>query len=251
VIDWTDRAIVLSTRPHGEDAVVASLLTANHGRHGGLARGGKGRKLRAALEPGTLVEAQWRARLDDHLGQWTLEPLATVAGLVLTDRDRLAALAAVCALADLVLPDRAPHPEVFDDLLSLLDALAHGDDTLDWAGPLARWELDLLATLGFGLDLGTCAVTGATEDLTHVSPRSGRAVSREAAAPWAGKLLPLPPFLLDPEGRPADGAEVARALALTGYFLEHRPILPPGREMPAARRRLVDRVARWATISGV
>jgi DNA repair protein RecO (recombination protein O) len=245
VIEWTDRAIVLSARPQGEDAVVASLLTADHGRHGGVVRGGQGRKLRATLEPGTLVQAHWKARLEDHLGTLTLEPLAGVAGLVLSDRDRLAALASSCALAEIVLPDRAPHPEVFDGLLGLLDSLAHGDDRLDWAGALARWELALLAAVGFGLDLSQCAVTGAREGLTHVSPRTGRAVSRGAAGPWLARLLPMPPFLLELEGRPQNGVEVVQALALTGHFLEGAPLLPPGKSLPSARIRLVDRVARW------
>ncbi|WP_413203509.1 DNA repair protein RecO [Rhodospirillum sp. A1_3_36] len=246
MIEWNDRAIVLSARPQGEDAVVASLLTTDHGRHGGVVRGGQGRRLRATLEPGTLVQAHWKARLEDHLGTLTLEPLAGVAGLVLSDRDRLAALASSCALAEVVLPDRAPHPEVFDGLLLLLDSLAHGDDHLDWAGALARWELALLAAVGFGLDLTQCAVTGVTEGLTHVSPRSGRAVCREAAGPWLSRLLPMPAFLLEPEGRPQTGEEVTQALALTGHFLEVSPLLPPGKRLPLARRRLVDRLARWA-----
>ncbi|MCF8500332.1 MAG: DNA repair protein RecO, partial [Rhodospirillum sp.] len=234
---------------------VASLLTADHGRHGGVVRGGQGRKLRATLEPGTLVQAHWKARLEDHLGALSLETLAGVAGLVLSDRDRLAALASSCALVDVVLPERAPHPEVFDSLLALLDSLAHGEsqgeDDLAWAGTLARWELDLLAAVGFGLDLSRCAITGKTEGLSHVSPRTGRAVCREAAEPWLSRLLPLPTFLLQPEGCPRDGGEVVQALALSGHFLETSPLVPPGKTLPAARRRLVDRVARWATISRV
>ncbi|WP_313387934.1 DNA repair protein RecO, partial [Rhodospirillum rubrum] len=155
MIEWSDRGIVLAARPHGEDGVIVSLLSAGHGRHSGIVRGGRGKRLRAALQPGSLVQATWKARLEDHLGSLVVELLAGVAGGLLDDRDRLAALAAACALAETVLPERAPQADVYDATLALLDALAEGGEgtPLVWAGAFVRWEIGLLAALGFGLDL--------------------------------------------------------------------------------------------------
>lgn len=247
MIEWTDRAIVLSARAHGETGVIASLLSAGHGRHAGLVRGGQGRRQAATLQPGALVQAQWRARLEGQLGAFSLEPLAGIAGRILDDRDRLAALAAACALAEATLPDRGPQGEAFDALLALLDALALEPDRLAWAGAYARWEVALLAALGFGLDLSGCALSGAAGPLAYVSPRTGRAATAQAGAPWKDKLLPLPAFLADPARDtatpppPATSAEVAQALVLTGHFLGHHALPDPAAALPAARDRLVDR----------
>ncbi len=252
MIEWEDRAILLGARAHGEDAAILSLLTLTRGRHAGLVRGARGRRLRGALEPGTVVDVHWKARLEDHLGTLSLEPLASVAGGLMGDRDRLAALSAACALAEAVLPEREPHGPLFQGLLSLIDALAHEPERLVWAGAYARWELALLTEMGFGLDLSCCAATGVTEDLTHVSPRSGRAVSRAAAQPYLNRLLPLPAFLPDPdpEARPAGAGEVAAATRLTGHFLDAHLLHPHGRRIPAARQRFLDRLALWDTICG-
>ncbi len=234
-MEWNDDGIVLSARRHGESAAVANLLTRSHGRHAGLVRGGWGKRGRAMLQPGNAVHARWRARLPEHLGTFTLEPDRIFAAEVFNDPLRLAALASACALADAALPEREPHPAVHDALGLLLGALVA--DRAEWPEAYVRWEVRLLADLGFGLDLTRCAATGTESNLAFVSPRTGRAVSADAAGPWRERLLPLPGFLA---GAPeAAGAEsVARGLALTAHFLERHVFAPHGKPLPAARRRL-------------
>lgn len=237
-MQWTDDAFVLSVRRHGETGVVAHLLTREHGRHAGLVRGGASKQLRGALQPGNRIRTTWMARLEDQLGVLAVEPAAAHAALAMDDPGRLAALSAACALAELVLPEREPHPAVF----AAFEALAADLAGTSWPSSYVRWELVLLAELGYGLDLSACAVSGRTDDLVWVSPKSGRAVSAEAGAPYAGKLLPLPRFLV--AGGSGSTAEVAAGLALTGHFLERHVLAPHRRAMPAARARLVDRMAR-------
>ena len=226
--EWRDQAVVLSARPHGETSAVVCLLTETRGRHAGLVRGGRSPRQRATLEPGTLVSASWRARLPDALGTFALEPLRAYGAAVFERPEPLAALVSACALTEAGLPEREPHPALFHGLIALLDAL----DQPAWGEATVRWEVGLLAELGFGLDLSRCAVTGGTDDLIAVSPRTGRAVSRGAAEPWADRLLPLPAFLT---GRGNGGREeVRQGFALTGHFLER--CLEGG--LPPARRRL-------------
>ena len=235
-MDWTDEGIVLSARRHGESAAIANLLTRAHGRHAGLVRGGWGKRGRALLQPGNAVHARWRARLSDHLGTFTLEPIRTAAARLFNEPLRLAALASACALADVALPEREQHPAVHDALADLLAALAQ--DAPGWAETYVRWEIRLLADLGFGLDLKTCAATGTDASLVFVSPRTGRAVSEGAAGPWRERLLPLPGFLSQEGTRISEVDSVAQGLALTAHFLERHVFQPHGRTMPAARRRL-------------
>ena len=241
-MEWTDDALVLSSRPQGESSALVVLLTAGRGRHAGLVRGGRSRSRRSTLEPGTQVQARWRARLSDQLGALTLEPVRSY-GVALLDRpDRLAALVSACALVEAGLSDREPHAGLYQAVLALFDAL----ERPAWAEATVRWEVGLLAELGFGLDFSRCAVTGeATGELVAVSPRTGRAVSRAAAGPWADRLLPLPGFLL---GGVAGGVQaVCQGLALTGYFLERH--LPGG--LPPARLRFAERYGRDASKSGM
>lgn len=234
-MEWNDDGIVLSARRHGESAAVANLLTRSHGRHAGLVRGGWGKRGRAMLQPGNAVHARWRARLPEHLGTFTLEPDRIFAAEVFNDPLRLAALASACALADAALPEREPHPAVHDALGLLLGALVA--DRTEWPEAYVRWEVRLLADLGFGLDLTRCAATGTESNLAFVSPRTGRAVSADAAGPWRERLLPLPGFLAGTSE--AAGAEsVAHGLALTAHFLERHVFAPHGKPLPAARRRL-------------
>lgn len=245
-MDWTDDAIVLSARRHGENAAVASLLTRTHGRHAGLVRGGAGKRGRAVLQPGNIVHAHWRARLTEHLGAFTLEQGRGTAARLFADPLRLAALASACALADATLQEREPHPAVHDGLRDLIAILEQdeSDSAPAWPETYVRWEIRLLADLGFGLDLERCAATGTEDGLAFVSPRTGRAVSEAAAGPWRERLLPLPGFLSanGPES-PATGADaVAQGLSLTGYFLARHVFDPQGKPMPAARRRLDERI---------
>src|SRR5918995_4696557 len=182
---WSDEAVVLGSRPHGETGAIAELLTRGHGRHLGLVHGGRSRKLRAVLQPGNLVVAGWRARLDDHLGTFALEPAALRAAELMADPLKLSGLVTVIGLTQL-LAEREPHPRLYDALRIMLDTL---DNDRMWPAVLVRYELGLLDELGFGLDLARCAVTGSSDDLVYVSPRTGRAVSGGAGAAYRERLL--------------------------------------------------------------
>lgn len=241
-MEWRDTGFVLAARRHGENGIIVELLTRDHGRHAGLVRGGQVPKLRAVLQPGNEVTAAWRGRLAEHLGTITCELVRAHAARLLDDRGRLAALAAAAALVAAVLPEREPHSDVFALFGGLLDAL---DSAADWPARYVVWERDLLAALGFGLDLGRCAVTGVATDLAYVSPRTGRAVSRAAGLPYHDKLLALPSFLW--RKAPADRNQIALGMTLTGHFLLHNVFVPQGRTMPAARSRLAERMQQVAS----
>lgn len=237
-MDWRDEGILLSMRPHGETSAIIEVLTASHGRHMGVVRGGASRRMAASLQPGTGLALEWRARLDDHIGAFTVEPIQSRAHL-LADRLALAGLMAVCALLHEALPEREPHPALWRKTLALMDQLG----VESWTAGYVRWELCLLEEIGFGLDLSVCAVTGATEGLAYVSPKSGRAVTVRAAGDWADRLLPLPEGL-GGEG-PLTPEAVVTGLRLTGFFLDRelRPVLHD-RPLPEARARLVDLLSR-------
>lgn len=231
-MEWSDQGVVLSARPHGETSAVVTLLTRDHGRHAGMVMGGRSSRTRAALEPGTLVSARWRGRLPEHLGNLTLEVVQGYSAAFLDDPMRLATLTAACALAEAALPEHQPHPALFDGLLALFGLL--GGDA--WAESYVRWEVGLLAELGFGLDLDRCAVTGANDYLAYVSPRTGRAVSASAGEPYRDRLLPLPGFLIGLGG--GGPRAVEEGLRLTGHFLERHLLNGP---LPPARLRLRER----------
>jgi len=240
-MEWSDDGIVLAARKHGEAAAIVTLLTRAHGRHAGLVRGGAGRRARGLYQPGNRLRATWRGRLADHLGAYTCEMAEAVAAGLLADPLKLAALSAACAVAEAALPERETHLPVYEGLEILLSSLADDDETA-WPTVYVKWEMGLLQELGFGLDLSQCAATGDTENLTHVSPKSGRAVSAAAARPYQGKLLELPGFLLKAGtlGRPD---EIVAGLRLTGYFLD-RHVFSQRRDpkQPDARARLTDRL---------
>ncbi|MCC3246857.1 DNA repair protein RecO [Methylocystis sp. WRRC1] len=240
-MEWRDEGLVIGARKHGETSVILELMTRQHGRHLGVVRGGRSQAMRPVLQPGNLVVASWRARLEVHLGAFAIEPLASRAARYL---DRGAALHGVAALAAWLrlLPERDPYEELFE----MADAIACRLDAADFAAPLmARFELALLGALGFGLDLGACALTGARDDLAYVSPKSGRAVSREAGAPWRERLLPYPAFLREASDVAAVD-DVAAAFRLTGYFLTRDVLAPRGVAMPASRALYIDALARAA-----
>lgn len=250
-MEWQDDGVVLSVRHHGESARIVALLTEHHGRHAGLLRGsgtGQGRSLGGALQPGQIVRADWRARLSEQLGYFTLESLGHPAALILDDPARLAALSAVCALVDAALPEREPHPALFNATRSLFTLMAEMSEPGDWGALYVRWEIGLLAEMGYGIDLESCAATGATTSLTHVSPRTGRAVSAEAAAPYADRLLGLPAFLVPGRSGAAPAnhplVEVETGLALTGHFLENRLFAQLHKPVPQARSRLLEVIHR-------
>ncbi len=243
-MDWTDDGIVIAARKHGESAVILSLLTRDHGRHAGLVRGGASARARGLYQTGNLLRASWRGRLTEHLGSFSCEMLRGYAGPLLDDAQRLGALGAFCSLLERALPEREPHPALFDDSLHLLDLLslpAAGTGADQWAPAYVRWELALLSDMGYGLDLSSCAVTGETEGLAFISPNTGRAVTAEAAEPWRDKLLRLPEFLReDGDAYGADLADVRDGLALTGWFLERHVFAPQNLNLPAARTRFVE-----------
>ncbi|MDJ0894051.1 MAG: DNA repair protein RecO [Alphaproteobacteria bacterium] len=241
-MEWSDHGIVLSARAHGEGDAVAVLLTAEHGRHAGLVRGGASRRLRGTVQPGNLVWCSWRARLEAHLGTFACELVQGNAAAWLEDRLRLEAMAAACELLDAALPERAPAPDAYAALLHLLHSL----DAEDWLAEYVRWELYMLAEFGFGLDLSACAATGANDDLAYVSPKTGRAVSLAAGEPYRDKLLTLPRFLIDAHPIAPDAAEAIDGLRLTGYFLDRHVLHPVGKTLPAARDRLVQRLRALA-----
>ena len=242
-MEWQDRGTVLAVRPHGEAAAIVTLLTAEHGRHAGVVRGGTSRRMRPVLQPGNLLQVRWTARLETHLGRLTVEPLRLRAATLMRDRRALAALSSITALLDFALAERQPHPRLFAATEELLDLLAGaegqdgdggGDEAARWPPAYLAWELLLLDETGFGLDLSACAVTGARTGLVHVSPRTGRAVSARGAGDWADRLLPYP-----------DPRDMAQALRTTGHFLEHRLAPALGnRPLPAARARLAALLSR-------
>jgi DNA repair protein RecO (recombination protein O) len=243
-MEWQDQGIVITVRPHGETSAIVEAFTALHGRHSGVVRGGTSRSKAAFLQPGAQVALSWRARLQDHLGAFTAEPIHARAGLM-ADRAGLAALNAVCALLHLSLPERAAHAPLYAATRDFLDRVEAGAP--GWHADYPRWELALLQELGYGLDLSACAICGTHEGLEFVSPRSGRAVSRAGAGEWADRLLPLPGFLRPAgnQGEPLERKDMADALRLTGHFLNLglEPILQ-GRPLPEARARLTEVLTR-------
>jgi DNA repair protein RecO (recombination protein O) len=243
-MEWDAPAIVLDARPYGEGDAIATVMTEQHGSHRGLARGGGARAHAAVWQPGNLVQVRWVARLAEQLGSFTAELVHPGAALAMDDPLALAMLSAACAVAEGALPEREPHPRVFEGLLRLIARLPQGQDMLV---ELIRWEAVLLADLGYGLDLTSCAVTGETAGLAFVSPKTGRAVTAAAAGIWTARLLRLPPFLVG--GNAATPADWQDGLRLTGHFLARDAFGHHHRPLPAARQMLYDRVAALAAES--
>jgi DNA repair protein RecO (recombination protein O) len=240
MIEWRDEGALLSLRPHGESSVIIDVLTAEHGRVSGVVRGGASRKQAPLLQPGTQLDLTWRARLEDHLGSFNAEPLRSRAALVMDSRFALAGMNTTLGLLSFCLPEREPMPGFYTRSLQVLDLL--GQDVV-WPLAYLQWEEALLAETGYGLDLSACAVTGATEDLVYVSPKSGRAVSRQGAGEWADRLLALPPVML---GKTATDAGIRAGLDLTGYFLREKLATDLGtRPLPDARARFLAAYDRF------
>jgi DNA repair protein RecO (recombination protein O) len=239
-MQWSDEGVILSVRPHGETAAVAEIFTRVHGRHLGLVHGGRSRKLRPVLQTGNHVDAVWKARLAEHLGHVAMELRKGYAAQAMEDALTLCGLSSLCTLARL-LPERDPHPSLYEVTLFVLGYL---DEPEMWPALMVRWELALLEELGFGLDLSSCAATGANDNLIYVSPKSGRAVSAAAGEPYKERLLRLPTFLAKGRQGPATPEDVIDGLELTGHFLEARVLAPRGDAMPEARSRFRDLVAK-------
>jgi DNA repair protein RecO (recombination protein O) len=247
-LDWTDHGIVLGTRRHGETNAILEILTRDHGRHLGLVRGGFGPRMRATLQLGNSIRVVWRARLEEHLGYFSVEALALRTATLLATRCALFGVTHLAALSRL-LPERDPHPMIYDELVAVLE---HMNAPKSLGAEIARFELRLLAELGFGLDLARCVATGRSTDLVFVSPKSGRAVSREAGTPWQDRLLRLPPFLRpgDTTRLPPSSDELVDGFALTGFFLTRYVFEPRDAMLPQARSSFLAAIKELAPEGG-
>src|ERR1700730_4310042 len=241
-MEWTDEGIVLGVRRHGESSAIVELLTRGHGRHLGLVRGGAGSRMRPLLQPGNSVTAVWRARLDEHLGYYQIEGTRLRAATLLASSHAVYGVTHLASLARL-LPERDPHDDIYEMLERTLDDF---DDIGEAAVHLVKFELAMLAELGFGLDLETCAATGGTSELIYVSPKSGGAVSRQAGDPWRDRLLRLPPFLRASGGGPNGWSDqdLPDGFALTGMFLLRHVLEPRGQGHSDARDCLINAVTK-------
>jgi DNA repair protein RecO (recombination protein O) len=237
-MEWDAPAIILDVRPYGEGDAVVTVITEQHGPHRGLARGGASRGKAGTWQAGNMVQVRWVARLSDQLGSFTGEMIHAGAAHAMQEALPLSMLTAICAVAEGAIPEREPHPRIFDGLLRLIPRLPLGESLL---AELIQWELIVLSDLGYGLDLSACAVTGATKELAYVSPKTGRAVTREGAGEWAARLLPLPAFLTG--DTPPDPAAWRDGLRLTGHFLARDAFGNQHRPLPQTRTMLYDRVA--------
>lgn len=231
---WRDEAIILASSRHGEQSAVVHALTRHNGRVSGYLRGAQNPKTRPLIQPGNIVSLTWQSRLADQLGYFTIEPVQAIGTSLMQRSDLARVLQAVSQTLLTAMPERQPFPGIYDGTLALLQTLPN---EAGWATAYVWWEIHLLTALGFGLRLEKCAVTGETDFLTHVSPKTGRAVSKFVAKPYTDKLLKLPAFL----GGSFDYEEyeMAHGLALTGYFLHHHIAEPQGKTLPEARQRLV------------
>ncbi|MGP9789450.1 DNA repair protein RecO [Roseinatronobacter sp. NSM] len=236
-MEWRDQGILLSVRKHGEATALIEVFTALHGRHAGAVRGGASRKMAPVLQPGAQLDVHWRARLEEQMGNFTVELLHPRAAAILGDRLALLALGAVCALCRYALPERAAYPGLYTATMEILDNLGQPG----WLRSYALWELHLLEETGFGLDLERCAVTGAQQGLAYVSPRTGRAVTIEGAGDYAARLLPLPAALVN--GGPFSARDLTESLAISGHFLNQWLAHATGRPLPEARARLLAALA--------
>jgi DNA repair protein RecO (recombination protein O) len=242
-MQWTDDGIILGTRRHGETSLIVELMTPGHGRHLGLVRGGRSRRLQPVLQPGNSVTATWRARLHEHLGAWTVEPTVSRAARLIEGAAGLYGIQALAGLLRL-LPERDPHPRLYEGLAAILDWF---EDPPVAAALMVRFERKVLDELGFGLDLERCAATGTNDDLAFVSPKTGRAVSRSAGEAYRDRLLPLPAFLIAPASATAPAAaDIVDGFRLTGHFLARHVFEPRGLKPPDARARFVALIERLA-----
>jgi DNA repair protein RecO (recombination protein O) len=235
-MEWRDQGILLSARRHGETSAIIEMFTPSQGRHVGVVRGGTSRKIAPILQPGAQLDVAWRARLEEHIGSFTVEPVRSRAAIAMGDRMTLAGLNAVTGLLSFCLPERQPHEPLYQRTQALLDLLGQHEV---WALAYLQWEVKLLEEMGYALELDACAVTGSAEDLRYVSPKSGRAVSQAGAGDWAERLLPLPAVLRG-QGN-AEDREIAQAFRTTGYFLEAHLARDLGdKPLPEARARFVE-----------
>ena len=240
-MEWRDEGVIIGLKRHGETSVIVELMTRAHGRHLGIVKGGRSRRMQTVLQPGNSAECVWRARLDEHLGTYAIEVTRSRAAEIMETPLALHGMNLVSMLMRL-LPERDPHPALYETLLIVMDHLPKREIA---PALMVRLEMAILTELGFGLDLTECAATGQTEDLIYVSPKSGRAVSRDAGEPWRDRLLRLPAFLGDGERvSTPDRDEIRDGFALTGFFLERDVYGPRGQATPEVRTAYLAQVNR-------
>ncbi len=251
---WTDTAILLSLHRHGESSAIARMFTQQHGLHGGMAKGAFGKRQRGIYIPGNLLRVEWRARLSEHLGYWQTELDTPYAAMLMQQPSYL--LNWWQLISQYVLDTMAegdPHPALYQQMLELLETVAPSRNVThhQCATLLIRFEGALLRELGFELDLSHCAATGQEHDLQYISPKTGRAVSREAGEPYRDKLLPLPSLMRHLDGdhhtdsvptAPDDADDLRQALHITGYFLEKWPYAMLHKPLPAMRERCLGQL---------
>jgi DNA repair protein RecO (recombination protein O) len=240
-MEWRDEGLIIGLKKHGETSVILETMTAAHGRHLGLVRGGRSKRWQPLLQPGNSVDLVWRARLDEHLGLYAIEVTKPRAGALMARALALHGLNHLAALLRLI-AERDPHPALYHSAVLIADTLGETDTA---PAALVRFELAILAELGFGLDLSRCAASGGTADLIFVSPKSGRAVSRDSGAPYRDRLLPLPSFLRD-SSQGAAPAAIIEGFRLTGYFLERDVFSPRGLKMPDARQAYLAELSKFS-----
>ncbi|WP_032112183.1 DNA repair protein RecO [Candidatus Paracaedibacter symbiosus] len=233
-MQWTDVGVILNARVHGERSHIVTIYTKNQGRCAGLFKSSA--KTKAAIQPGNLVQAKWSARLPEHLGLWQLELMESPSSRILSDRLKLNALGSALALADYLMAERHQYEELYDSLTGLITQLTHCDN---WYQSYSDYELKLLEDLGFGLDLTKCAVTGTSDNLTYISPKTGRAVSAQAGLPYADRLFKIPDFWL--QSQSVSPEQLYQALVITSYFFE-KDLLEKG--LPSSRVALQNLIGR-------
>ncbi|MCF6445958.1 DNA repair protein RecO [Nereida sp. MMG025] len=239
-MEWRDEGALIAVRRHGENSAIIEVFTAEHGRASGVVRGATSRKIAPILQPGAQLDVTWKARLEEHLGAFTVEPQRSRAAQVMSDRLALAGLNAVTGLLSFCLPEGEVHGGFYNRSIQLLDLLGQNDV---WPLAYLQWEVALLEETGFRLDLSECAVTGATDGLAFVSPKTGRAVTAKGAGEYADRLLKLPLVLLG-QGD-ADHADILQGLRVTGHFLNTQLVAQLGsRPIPQARARLIETLSR-------
>ena len=234
-MEWREEGILIGVRKYGESSVIVEIFFENRGRHLGVVRGGSSRKLNPILQIGNDLDAYWRARLEEHLGSFTVDLIKSRASTIMMNRLALSGLSSICSLLNFTLPERVNHAQLYKHTRELLDLLTTKNN---WLLNYLTWELLLLEELGFGLDLSHCAVTGVKNNLSYISPKSGSAVSMKGAGEWSERLLPLPKCLL---GLDVGHSDLIQGLMVTGYFLENKLAPALGnRNIPAARSRFLE-----------
>ena len=242
-MNWTDKGIIIENRKYGETSSILTMLTAEHGKHSGLIKGARNKKSRGMYEIGYLAHVEWKARLEESLGYFKCELLNAYTCAYLNDPMRLAGISSICSVLNGALPEREPSNPIYESLSSFISKLSSND----WLKNYINFELKLLSELGFSLNLLSCAVTGQVNELCYVSPKTGRAVSKNVGNPYKERLLALPPFLV--EESHSSNTDILNGLNLTGYFLKRNVFAQVNRGLPAARDRLVDRVVQKNSIN--